>query len=74
MSTLDDDDRRYMEALFQPIRDDVDLLNNAVFGGDGRGGLTKEIAEARGFAKISSTILGIIVGAIGFLGINMGQR
>lgn len=74
MATLDDDDRRYMEALFQPLRDDVDRLNDGVFGEDGRGGLTREMAEARGFAKIGASILGVVLGAVGFLGINMGQR
>lgn len=74
MSTLDDDDRRYLSALFEPIRTDVGHLNHAVFGEDGRGGLTQEMAEARGFAKIGAATLGLVIGALGFLGITISNH
>mgnify|MGYP001599212842 CR=1 FL=1 len=71
MATLDDDDRRYMEALLvEPIR----KLNDAVFGEDGRGGLTQEVAEARGFAKIGAGLLGVIATAMGFIGFNWPHK
>lgn len=74
MAALDDDDRRYLTALLAPVTDHIEQLDLAVFGEDGRGGLTQEMAEARGFAKIGASVLGLVVGALGFLGLNMGQR
>ena len=74
MAALDDDDRRYLTALLAPVTDHIEQLDLAVFGEDGRGGLTPEMAEARGFAKIGASVLGLVVGALGFLGLNMGQR
>ena len=77
MSTLDADDierlgrmvEHTIDTSLRPIRDAVALHALAIFGEDGRGGLTKEVAEARGFAKIGAAGAGIVIGILGFFGI-----
>lgn len=72
MATLDEDDRRYLEALLTPMRDDGQRYEEALFG-NGHRGLVIEMAELRGFARISAAVSGLVLGLLGFLGVG-GHR
>jgi hypothetical protein len=60
MATLDTDDRLYLEALFTPLRDDIDRHERLLIG-NGQPGLIADVASLKSRRSKDALSIGAVV-------------
>lgn len=61
MSTFDDDDREFLQALIKPLQDNDERYERAIFG-NGQPGLISDVSGLKSWNKAAAGIVGLVLG------------